>query len=115
MSKYIELERKSITKFEPIKSKALLITNPPYGERIVTRDLFGLYEELGSLLKHKFTGNKAWVISSNRDLLYKIGLKPSQKIELLNGSLDSYYCEYEIFSGKRNDFVAKKKGYKKRA
>ncbi len=113
LTKYIKLERKSIAKFESIKSKALMITNPPYGERIVTRDLFGLYEELGSLLKHKFTGNKAWVISSNRDLLYKIGLKPSQKIELLNGSLDSYYCEYEIFSGKRNDFVAKKKRYKK--
>ncbi|PIE99423.1 MAG: hypothetical protein CR965_02335 [Paludibacter sp.] len=109
LSKYITLERKGIKDFEPIKTKTLMVTNPPYGERIVTRDIFGLYEELGSLLKHKFTGNNAWVISSNRDCLYKIGLKPSQKIELLNGSLESWFCEYEIFAGKRKEFVTNKK------
>ena len=42
-------------------------------------------------------------------LLAAIGMKPSKKVELRNGALDCEYWKYEIFAGKRNDFVRKKK------
>jgi putative N6-adenine-specific DNA methylase len=59
-------------------------------------------------LKHKFAGSTAWVISSQDAFLEKMGLKPSKKIKLLNGKLDCSFCRYDLFKGKRNDFLAKK-------
>ena len=60
-------------------------------------------------MKHKMQGASCWVISSHDECLDKIGLKPSQRIRLLNGALDCRYQKYEIFSGKRNEFVARRK------
>lgn len=109
LSKYIEVARRPIAEFEPITEKCLMVTNPPYGERILSDDLFALYRELGTALKHKFIDNEAWVISSHVDCLAAIGMKPSEKMELRNGALDCEFWKYEIFAGKRNDFVAQKK------
>ncbi len=110
LGKYIELQAKSIKDLEPQVENCLLVTNPPYGERITSDDIFGLYAALGTTLKHKFAGNTCWVISSHEECLDKIGLRPTERIRLLNGSLDCWYCHYEIFAGKRNDFVAGKRG-----
>jgi putative N6-adenine-specific DNA methylase len=82
-----------------------MVTNPPYGERLISDDLFNLYREMGAALKHRFTGNEAWVISSHIDCLAAIGLKPSKKIDLLNGALECEFWKYELFAGKRNDFA----------
>lgn len=109
LSKYIEIKQRPIAEFEPMPQKALMVTNPPYGERILSDDLFNLYRQIGSALKHGFVGNEAWVISSHTDCLAAIGMKPSKKVELRNGALDCEYWKYEIFAGKRNDFVRKKK------
>ena len=109
LNKYIELKVLPVQQLEAPSDHCMMVTNPPYGERITSPDIFGLYASLGTVLKHKFTGCSAWVISSHEECLDKIGLKPSKKIQLLNGSLDCLYCQYEIFEGKRNDFVARKK------
>lgn len=109
LQKYIEIEHRPIADFEPMKEPALMVTNPPYGERILSDDLFGLYREIGSVLKHRFTGNTAWVISSHTDCLAAIGMKPTQKIELKNGDLDCEYWKLDIFAGSRKDHVIKTK------
>jgi putative N6-adenine-specific DNA methylase len=109
LNKYISLQVLPVQQLELPSPHCLMVTNPPYGERITSTDIFGLYSSLGTVLKHKFAGSSAWVISSHEECLDKIGLKPSQKFPLLNGSLECFYCQYEIFEGKRNDFVAKKK------
>ena len=109
MGKYIELQTKSIKDLEAPVENCLLVTNPPYGERITSDDIFGLYATLGTTLKHKFAGNACWVISSHDECLDKIGLKPSERIPLLNGTLECWFNRYDIFAGKRNDFVAKKR------
>lgn len=109
LSKFIELKNVGINDVEIPQGNWLMVTNPPYGERLQSEDLFGLYENIGRMLKFKFAGNQAWIISSDERCLFKIGLKPSQKIPLLNGDLDCFYCHYEIFSGKRNEYVRAKK------
>jgi putative N6-adenine-specific DNA methylase len=98
-----------VQKLEAPSEKCIMVTNPPYGERITSDDIYGLYASLGTTVKHKFAGNSAWVISSHEECLDKIGLKPSERIRLLNGALDCWYCRYDIFAGKRNDFVANKR------
>lgn len=83
--------------------KGIMVTNPPYGERIVPDDLLGMYERLGERMKHVFTGYQVWVLSYKRECFDKIGLKPSKKIQLVNGSLQCEFRKYEIFAGKRNE------------
>ncbi len=109
LSKYVEVKHAAIADFEPCEQKCLMVTNPPYGERLKLSELDALYGELGSLLKHKFTGNEAWVISSQVPCLAKIGLRASQKIKLKNGDLDCEFWKFEIFSGKRNKFLSERK------
>jgi putative N6-adenine-specific DNA methylase len=108
LSKYIELKVMPVQKLEAPAPNCMIVTNPPYGERIKSEDIYELYASLGTTVKHKFEGSTVWIISSNEDCLDKIGLKPSERIRLLNGSLDCWYCRYDIFAGKRNEFVAKK-------
>lgn len=112
LSKYIELKVLPFQQMTEAPEKGILITNPPYGERLRPRDLMSLYEMIGERLKHVFTGYDAWIITSNEDALIKIGLKPSEKFRLINGALECEYRHYQIFAGKhkefKKDFVEKK-------
>lgn len=88
---------------------ALVIINPPYGERLQqNRDMQALYREMGSALKHYFTGATAWILSANEDALRAVGLKPAKRIHVLNGELECYFNKYELFQGDRKQFVANK-------
>jgi putative N6-adenine-specific DNA methylase len=82
------------------------VTNPPYGERISTPDLLGTYKMIGERLKHQFQGNDAWVLSYREECFDQIGLKPSIKIPLYNGSLECEFRKYQMFQGKLSGFRA---------
>ena len=82
----------------------IMVTNPPYGERISTPDLLGTYKMIGERLKHQFQGNDAWVLSYREECFDQIGLKPSIKIPLFNGSLECEFRKYQMFDGKLKDF-----------
>lgn len=103
----IELRQQDIRKFEQPESPSVIITNPPYGERLASQDTLSLYRTLGERLKHHFIGGEAWIISSKEELFEQIGLKPSLKTPLFNGALDCEYRKYQIFDGKMQDFRAK--------
>jgi putative N6-adenine-specific DNA methylase len=86
-------------------NNGLIILNPPYGERLKERDLDQLYAMIGERLKHQFTGNNAWILSSSMESLKFIGLKPEVRIDLFNGSLKCKYNHYRLFSGKRKELA----------
>lgn len=100
----ISFEQRDIKDFQQPENKAMMVTNPPYGERLVSDDLLGLYETLGERLKHAFMGCEAWIITYHYECFDKIGLKPSAKIPLFNGNLACEFRKYEIFSGKYEHF-----------
>ena len=81
-------------------NKATILTNPPYGERLRENDLDGLYSMIGERLKHQYSGNSAWILSSSLESLKFVGLKPSQKIDLFNGALKCKFNNYRLFEGK---------------
>ncbi len=85
-----------------------IIMNPPYGERLKEKDLNDLYNMIGERLKHQFTGNRALILSSSVEAMKNIGLRPSKKTELYNGSLKCQYNLYELFEGKRIDINNKR-------
>ncbi len=77
-----------------------LVFNPPYGERLEI-DLERFYRELGDTLKQSYPGTEAWFITANLEALKFVGLKPSKKIKLFNGSLESRLVKYELYAGSR--------------
>ena len=108
LAKYISLNVRPMSEFTHPEEPAMLITNPPYGERLTasgrSASLQDLYALIGTKLKHEFSPGEAWVISSNKEALMQIGLRPSQRVELFNGALSCEYRKYELFSGKRKEF-----------
>lgn len=81
---------------------ALVMINPPYGERLSQdKNVLRLYQDMGTALKHQFSGATAWVISSNEEALKCIGLRPAKKIHLVNGDLECLFNKYELFKGDR--------------
>ena len=104
LSKEIVLKLQPFQQFEQPKEKSIIITNPPYGERISTEDLLGLYKMIGERLKHAFAGNDAWILSYRDECFDQIGLKPSIKVELYNGALECQFRKYQLFDGKYKAF-----------
>jgi putative N6-adenine-specific DNA methylase len=104
MGDCIEIECRDIKDFEEHPEPAIMIVNPPYGERLVPEKLLQVYKDLGARLKHAFQGNVAWVISNNYDCFDQIGLKASARIPLFNGDLDCEFRKYELFQGKYKGF-----------
>lgn len=104
MLKDITIEQADFKDFKQPEEKAIMVTNPPYGERISTPNLLGTYRMIGETLKHQFKDNDAWVLSYREECFEQIGLKPSIKIPLYNGSLECEFRKYQIFEGKLKDF-----------
>lgn len=102
----ITVEQREIRNFTQPESPALLITNPPYGERLRPEDLSDIYRTLGEKLKREFQGGEAWVISSREELFDSMRLRPSFKVPLQNGSLDCELRKYVTFEGKLDNFRA---------
>lgn len=104
LKKYIDLEVKPFQQFSEAPTKeGLLMTNPPYGERLKVEDMDELYSMIGERLKHVFPGYRAYVLSYRKESFDAIGLKHSARYFLYNGALECEMREYEIFSGKRDD------------
>ena len=106
LSKDITIQQADFKNFEKPAEKSLLIMNPPYGERISTPNLMATYKMIGERLKHQFAGNEAWVLSYREECFEQIGLKPSIKIPVYNGSLECEFRKYTIFDGKMKNFRA---------
>ena len=84
---------------------ALVMMNPPYGERLSQdKDVLRLYQDMGTALKHQFSGATAWIISSNEDALKCVGLRPAKRVRLVNGDLDCLFNKYELFKGDRKSW-----------
>ncbi len=77
LSKDITIEQRDFKDFTNPGKPSIIVTNPPYGERITTPNLLGTYRMIGERLKHEFAGNEAWVLSYREECFDQIGLKPS--------------------------------------
>ena len=104
LMKYVELKVMPFQQYTEAPQPGILVMNPPYGERISSRDLLGLYTMIGERLKHVFMGYNAWILSYNDECFEKIGLRPAEKVKLMNASLECEFRHYEIFEGKNKDF-----------
>lgn len=105
VARYVDLTIRPISQWEEAPQPAgVLVTNPPYGERISVEDMDGLYETIGTKLKHVFKGYHAWIIGYKDEHFKKIGLAVSSRQAMLNGALECELREYVIFEGDYKTF-----------
>lgn len=98
---FVEIIQTDFKELKPQAERGMLIINPPYGERLLQDETDSLYSMIGTVLKHNFPGFEAWIISSNKESLKRIGLKPVRKYVLFNGPLECTYLKYELYEGSR--------------
>ncbi|MFZ4786157.1 MAG: THUMP domain-containing class I SAM-dependent RNA methyltransferase [Flavobacteriales bacterium] len=105
LEKFIQLYQSDFFELKKQSESGTLIINPPYGERLDEEQVDFLYQRIGDHLKQNFAGHSAWIISSNIPALKKIGLKPSKRLDLLNGPLQCKFVRIDLFRGSRIDFI----------
>jgi putative N6-adenine-specific DNA methylase len=76
----------------------VIICNPPYGERLGDAiELSDLYKLLGDVFKQRFKGWTAFVLTGNKELAKRVGLKASRRIPVYNGSIPCTLLKYELY------------------
>ena len=98
MGRDVQIRQVAFEDFIPKFQTGMIITNPPYGERI-GEEVDSLYKKLGDSFKNNFSDFDAWVLSSNIPALKQLHLKPSEKMALFNGALQVQFCKYNLQEG----------------
>ncbi|MFW5728405.1 MAG: THUMP domain-containing class I SAM-dependent RNA methyltransferase [Spirochaetota bacterium] len=75
----------------------VIVTNPPYGERMPELDVATLYQMIGDNLKARYAGWSAWIITANLQAAKRIGLRSSSKTVLYNGALETRLYEFRVY------------------
>ena len=105
---FIHIERRDMRQSKPARTPALVMMNPPYGERLDVDDIAGFYAEIGDTFKHNYAGCRAFLISSDLQALKRVGLRPSSKHTLFNGPLECRFLGYDLYAGDHKSHVARK-------
>lgn len=102
LSEYIHVEKQDVSQLkatEALQKPGLLVTNPPYGQRLEDEDaLFPLYRLFGSVLKDGFPGWKGVMITSSKDLAKTTAIKADKLNTLYNGSLACTVMVFSLYS-----------------
>lgn len=96
----IRLRQSDILDLTPPAEQGIMVVNPPYGMRLSQPDkLNAFYPRLGDWLKQRFAGWNAYVFTGDSRVPKLIGLSPSKRIPLFNGSLECRLYEFRIVEG----------------
>jgi len=109
LQKKVDIKFESIFDFTPPMGKGVVVTNPPFGEKLKKEQIESFYKQLGDCFKQRFTGYDVWLISSNSEALRSFGLRPSTTIPLVNGSMECKYYHYPMYKGAPKDAPRKSK------
>jgi len=101
MEKEIRLEQVAFEDSVPPFPDGIIITNPPYDERLKLPDNVAFYQMIGNVLKRKYSGYEAWLISADMEAMKFIGLKPSRRIPVFNGPLECRFVRFNLYAGKK--------------
>lgn len=94
----VKLNHMALEQVEAPADHGILLCNPPYGERLGQgEDLGAFYKLLGNVLKQRFKGWTAFVLSGNRELGSTIGLRSAQRFPVYNGAIACQLMKYELY------------------
>ena len=98
MEDVIEVKKQNFFETKKEHFPLLMVFNPPYDERITIYD-DDFYKKVGDTFKTAYPNTLAWLISSDLEAVKKIGLRPSRKVKLFNGKLETRFLQYEMYEG----------------
>ncbi len=102
LQEFIEIKTQDFFTSEKMSDKYMfLVFNPPYDERLSVDDVKEFYGSIGNTLKRNYPGTQAWIITSNMEALKSVGLRPSKRIKLYNGKLESKFVKYDLYEGSK--------------
>lgn len=97
----VELKQVAFEQGAAPAESGMIITNPPYGDRIEKDDIVAFYKTIGDTLKQRYNGWQAWILSGNLEALKFVGLRPSRKIPLFNGPLECRFNRFDLYAGSK--------------
>ncbi len=100
VERWVKLEQADILERAAPAASGVMIANPPYGERIGSKeDLALFYPKLGDALKKNFTGWRCHFFTADLRMAKLIRLQPARRVPLYNGALECRLFEFGIVSG----------------
>ena len=100
VERWVKLERADILQRAAPAASGVMIANPPYGERIGSKDeLAAFYPELGHALKKNYAGWRCHFFTADLRLAKLIRLRPARRVPLYNGALECRLFEFVIVAG----------------
>jgi len=97
---FINIKQADFFKSVRPQQELSLLFNPPYNERL-SIDTQDFYKRIGDTLKHNYPGTEAWMLAGNLQALKFVGLRPSRKIKLFNGKIESRLVQYIMYAGSK--------------
>jgi putative N6-adenine-specific DNA methylase len=96
----VSLKQANVLEITPPADHGVLVANLPYGERMGELDeMRVLYPQLGDVLKQKFKGWNAYLLTADLAMPKSIRLSVSRRTPLFNGALECRLFEYKMVAG----------------
>ncbi len=92
LADFITVEQRHFEEVVPTAEPGLIVTNPPYGERLPVARAAAIFRRLGDWLKLRCGGWRAAVLAPAATAK-AIGLKPHRRLPLANGPIDCRLVE----------------------
>ena len=100
VERWVKLECADILERAAPAAAGVMLANPPYGERIGSREeLAAFYPRLGDSLKKRFAGWRSHFFTADLRLPKLIRLQPARRVPLYNGALECRLYEFRIVAG----------------
>jgi putative N6-adenine-specific DNA methylase len=94
----VKFTQTELQELEAPADKGMIICNPPYGERLGdATELGDFYKLLGDIFKQRFRGWTAFVLTGNKELAKRVGLRAARRIPVYNGSISCTFLKYELY------------------
>ena len=98
---WVHVERRPVAEVSrPDAARGLVVCNPPYGERIGAESaLPALYGELGTVLRERFRGWQAAILTGNPPLARYLGVYAKRTHRFMNGTIECRLLRFELDGG----------------
>ena len=96
VSAAVAIDTRHFEEVRPPERPGLIVTNPPYGERLPLPRAGALFRRLGDWLVQRCGGWRAAILAADTPALTQLGLRPSHRIPLVNGPIPCKLLELAI-------------------
>jgi len=95
---WLHVEKRALGEVpRPRGETGLIVANPPYGERIGAESgLPELYSELGAVLRDRFQGWQAAILTGNPPLARNLGIYAKRSHRVFNGAIECRLLRFDL-------------------